>query len=35
MPHGLKEPGRVPNSEQESRPWRIREIAPDFTLEDV
>jgi hypothetical protein len=26
---------RVANSEHESRPWRIREIAPDFTLEDV
>ncbi len=26
---------RVPNSEHESRPWRIREITPDFVLEDV
>jgi Protein of unknown function (DUF2867) len=26
---------RLPNSEHESRPWRIREIAPDFRLEDV
>ncbi len=26
---------RLPNAEHESRPWRIREIAPDFTLEDV
>ena len=26
---------RLPNSEHESRPWRIREIASDFTLEDV
>jgi hypothetical protein len=26
---------RLPNSEHESRPWRIREIVPDFTLEDV
>jgi uncharacterized protein DUF2867 len=26
---------RIPNSEHEGRPWRIREIAPDFTLEDV
>jgi hypothetical protein len=26
---------RIPNSAHESRPWRIREIAPDFTLEDV
>jgi hypothetical protein len=26
---------RVPNAVHESGPWRIREIAPDFTLEDV
>lgn len=26
---------RLPNAEHESRPWRIREITPDFTLEDV
>lgn len=26
---------RLPNSEHESRPWRIREIAPDFIVEDV
>jgi Protein of unknown function (DUF2867) len=26
---------RLPNSEHEARPWRIREIASDFTLEDV
>lgn len=26
---------RLPNSAHESRPWRIREIVPDFTLEDV
>jgi hypothetical protein len=26
---------RIPNSEHESRPWRIREIARDFILEDV
>jgi len=26
---------RLPNSAHESIPWRIREIAPDFTLEDV
>jgi Protein of unknown function (DUF2867) len=25
----------LPNAAHESRPWRIREIAPDFTLEDV
>ena len=26
---------RLPNSAHESRPWQIREIAPDFILEDV
>ncbi len=26
---------RLPDSAHESRPWRIREIVPDFTLEDV
>jgi hypothetical protein len=26
---------RLPNAAHESRPWRIREIAPDFRLEDV
>jgi hypothetical protein len=26
---------KLPNSAHESRPWRIREIVPDFTLEDV
>jgi hypothetical protein len=26
---------KLPNSAHESRPWRIREIAADFTLEDV
>jgi hypothetical protein len=26
---------RLPNATHESRPWRIREIAHDFTLEDV
>lgn len=26
---------RLPSAAHESRPWRIREIAPDFTLEDV
>ncbi|HEY5052299.1 MAG TPA: DUF2867 domain-containing protein [Solirubrobacterales bacterium] len=26
---------RLPNEAHESGPWRIREIAPDFTLEDV
>jgi len=26
---------RLPSAAHESRPWRIREIAPDFTVEDV
>jgi hypothetical protein len=26
---------RLPNAAHESHPWRIREIAPDFTVEDV
>ena len=26
---------RLPNAAHESRPWRIREIAPDFTVQDV
>jgi hypothetical protein len=26
---------RIPNAVHESRPWRIGEIAPDFTLEDA
>jgi hypothetical protein len=26
---------RIPNAAHESRHWRIRDIAPDFTLEDV
>lgn len=26
---------RIPNAAHESRPWRIHEIVPDFTLEDV
>lgn len=26
---------RLPNAAHESRPWRIREIVPDFILEDV
>jgi hypothetical protein len=30
-----REIGRIPNAEHESRPWRIHEIVPDFTLEDV
>ncbi|HET7053983.1 MAG TPA: DUF2867 domain-containing protein [Solirubrobacterales bacterium] len=35
MSYGLKESGRVPNSTHQFRPWRIHEIVPDFTLEDV
>ncbi len=35
MPYGMRENGRIPNSAHESRPWRIREIVPDFILEDV
>lgn len=30
-----RESGRIPNSEHEAQPWRIHEIVPDFTLEDV
>ena len=26
---------RLPNSAHESQPWRIRDLVPDFTLEDV
>jgi hypothetical protein len=26
---------RLPNAAHETRPWRIREIVPDFTVEDV
>jgi hypothetical protein len=26
---------RLPNAAHESRPWRIHEVVPDFTLEDV
>jgi hypothetical protein len=26
---------RLPNAEHERRPWRIHELVPDFTLEDV
>jgi hypothetical protein len=26
---------KLPNAEHECRPWRIHEIVPDFTLEDV
>jgi hypothetical protein len=31
----VKASGRLPNSAHESRFWRIHEIVPDFTLEDV
>ena len=34
MSYGLTT-GKAPNSAHESRSWRIREIAPDFTVEDV
>jgi hypothetical protein len=33
--YGSIKSGRLPISAHESRPWRIREIVPDFTLEDV
>lgn len=35
MAYGTVESGRVPNSVHEAGAWRIREIVPDFTLEDV
>jgi len=35
MAHGPLESGRVPNSAMESHRWRIHEVVPDFTLEDV
>jgi Protein of unknown function (DUF2867) len=36
MSYGSKVGGtRLPNAAHESRPWRIREIVPDFTLEDA
>ena len=31
----MRDNGRIPNTMHESGPWRIREIVPDFTLEDV
>src|SRR3712207_3932680 len=34
-PYGSRISMRLPNAAHESRPWRIREIAPDFTVEDV
>jgi hypothetical protein len=33
--YSWRQNGRLPNSAHESRPWRIHEIVPDFTLEDV
>lgn len=33
--YGKLQIGRIPNSAMDSHPWRIREIVPDFTLEDV
>ena len=35
MAHGSKSGIQLPKSVHESHPWRIREIAPDFTVEDV
>jgi hypothetical protein len=35
MSYRTSESGRIPNSAHEGGPWRIREIVPDFTLEDV
>ncbi|HEV7615456.1 MAG TPA: DUF2867 domain-containing protein [Solirubrobacterales bacterium] len=35
MTYGTTESGRIPNSVHESGPWRVREIVPDFVLEDV
>ena len=35
MAHGSKAGTRLDNSVHESHHWRIREIAPDFTVEDV
>jgi hypothetical protein len=35
LPYGRGTGMRVPNAVHQSRPWRIREIAPDFRLEDV
>src|SRR4051794_7310702 len=31
----MYEGGRLPDSAYLSRPWRIREVVPDFELEDV
>jgi hypothetical protein len=35
MTSSAYEVGRLANETHESRPWRIREIAPDFIVEDV
>src|ERR1700728_3855123 len=35
LPQPRRPTMRLPNATHESRPWRIREITPDFTLEDV
>ncbi len=35
MSYGSSTGRRLPNSAHESHPWRIREIASDFTVEDV
>ncbi len=35
MSYGPRDNGRLPNAVHEVRPWRIHEIVPDFTLEDV
>jgi hypothetical protein len=35
MPYGSSIGMRLPNAAHESRPWRIRQIAPDFIVEDV
>ena len=35
MPYGSRIGMRLPNAAHESRPWRIREIAPDFIVEDL
>jgi hypothetical protein len=35
MPYGSRIGMRLPNAAHESRPWRIRQTAPDSTLEDV
>lgn len=35
MTYGNAEGGRIPNATLESQRWRIGEIVPDFTLEDL